>query len=141
MRFLIPIATLLLAACSTEEVSAPDVAAALPTGTYSGNGRDALCVTAVAGGQRAGFVVYGKGDENCSARGTIAQQGLTWTLTPQGDAECRIALSLNDNRIAPGPGTPTCGYYCGPGVTFAGTSFGRDTNTRTVTDFAGDPLC
>lgn len=140
MRFLILIAVLALAACSSGEVSVPDVAASLPTGTY-GQGRDALCVTGTTGGQRAGFVVYGAGDENCSARGTIAQEGLTLTLTPQGDAGCRIPLSLKDDRIALGSGTPTCNYYCGPGATFAGKSFGRDTNTRTVTDFGGDPLC
>ena len=44
------------------------------------------------GAQRAGFIVYGEGDANCSASGRIEQAGAGWALVPTGDAECRIPL-------------------------------------------------
>ena len=141
MRFLIPILALVLAACSSDEAPAPEASSALPAGTYAGDGRDSLCVSGAAGGQRAGFVTYGSGDENCSVSGSLAQDGATWTLTPQGDADCRITLGFTDGTMSLGPVTPSCSYYCAPGASFAGKSFTESRSAKPATDFGGDPLC
>jgi hypothetical protein len=135
MRILLLAAALLLSSCG-RQAAEPSLA----NGSYSAQGRDRLCVTGEAGAQRLGFITFGGGDTNCSARGRVAAKGATWELTPTGDADCRIPLSLNDGTIALGPASPACAYYCGPGASFAGRGF-RPSKGAAVTDLAGDPLC
>ncbi|MDQ3078083.1 MAG: hypothetical protein M3Q83_04485 [Pseudomonadota bacterium] len=142
MRF-IPFAAILLAACSNEP-SAPTVV----TGIFAGDGRDALCIVGEAGQQRAGFIAYGAGDNNCSARGRVESGGANWTLVPDGDEECRIPFGVEGDRISLRPGNASCSYYCGPGASFAEKSFQRAERAdkaaaarNPMVDFAGDPLC
>ena len=123
---------LLLAACSPEPPP-PTPERAI----YAGQGRDRLCVE----GDRAGFVTYGAGEANCSARGRIERAGATASFRPDGDEDCRIAVTISGDRASLGPGQPSCSYYCGPGATFGGKSFSRDASASPAVDFAGDPLC
>ena len=137
MRFLILAFALTATACAKEEPAATGLAA----GTFTSGDRDALCIAGEAGAQRAGFVTYGADDANCSASGRLEAAGTGWILIPAGDSNCRISLSVSGERIALGPATPGCAYYCGPSVTFAGKSFERALGAKSATDFAGDPLC
>ena len=97
MRCLLPI--LLLSACAAE----PEVERSL----YAGEGRDRLCID----GDRAGFIAYGPGDANCSARGALTKSGSVWTLAPKGDADCGIPISRVGGRLSIGPSHPACAYY------------------------------
>jgi hypothetical protein len=137
MRFLILAAALCLPACAKQE----DAAMALPTGTYAGGGRDALCIAGPAEAQRAGFVVYGGGDANCSASGRIEQAGGQWILAPAGDLDCRIALRVEGGSVSLGPATAACAYYCGPGASWDSKAFGPAAPGKPVTDLGGDALC
>ena len=138
MRCFILAFALTVTACAQEEPAAPP---GLVAGTYAGGGRDALCIAGQAGTQRAGFVVYGADNANCSASGRTEPVGAGWTLIPAGDAECKIPLTVTAGQISLGSGTPACAYYCGPGASFAGKSFTRSSSTQRTTDLAGDPLC
>ena len=137
MRCFILACALIATACAKEQPAAP----ALAAGTYSGGGRDALCVSGVAGAQRAGFVVYGADNANCSLSGRIEAAGDGWALTPTGDATCKIPLTANAGQIALGAGTAGCNYYCGPSASFAGKAFRHSPDAKPATDLAGDPLC
>ena len=137
MRFLLLAALVSITACAKEDAPAP----ALPAGVYPGSGRDALCIAGQGGAQRAGFVVYGADDANCSAGGRIEAAGDGWTLIPVGDLACKIPLSVAAGRVSIGRVPPACAYYCGPGVTLNGKSFGPVTQGKPPTDLAGDPLC
>ena len=137
MRFLI-LAVLLLSSCAKEEPGPPGI----PAGTFAAGERDGLCISGLAGAQRAGFVVYGPGDTNCSASGRLQGSDANWTLVPEGEGECNIPLRIQGGTIALGRAAPSCAYYCAPGVTFEGKSFQRvEWNSRQVTDLAGDLLC
>jgi hypothetical protein len=123
---------LVIAACSPESPPpAPDRA------LYAGRGRDRLCVE----GDRAGFVTYGAGDANCSARGRIERAGAAASFRPDGEEDCRILLTFSGDRATLGPGQLSCSYYCGPGATLGGKSFSKDASASPAVDFAGDPLC
>ena len=137
MRPAITCALLALASCSKPEAAVPPVEA----GTFAGAGRDALCIAGGADARRAGFVVYGAGDANCSVNGRIEAAGTGWTLVPTGEESCRIALALDDGKVALGAQSEACNYYCGPGASFAGRTFARADAAAAVRDFAGDPLC
>jgi hypothetical protein len=137
MRLLILAAIVSVAACAKEEAPAP----ALPAGTYPGGGRDSLCIAGQGGAQGAGFVVYGADDANCSASGRIEAADDGWTLIPAGDLDCKIPLSIDDGRISIGKLPQACAYYCGPGVTAEGKSFGPVAQGKRPADLAGDPLC
>lgn len=128
---LLPLA-LLLAACSPQASDQPP-----ERSLYAGEGRDRLCLA----GNRAGFIVYGKGDANCSARGRLERQGGIGSFVPDGDDDCRIALSFAGETVKFGPGQAACAYYCGPGADFAGKGFTRGYSASPAVDFAGDPLC
>ena len=143
MRFIFP-AAFLLAACS-DQAPAPSIA-----GMFAGEGRNALCIAGSASQQRAGFITYGQGGNNCSARGRVEADGEGWALVPsgEGEGECRIPLSVDGDSISLGSGDSSCAYYCGPGATFAGKSFRRvdpadgvAAARNPMVDFAGDPLC
>lgn len=128
MRFVLPI--LLLAACSTE----PEPERSL----YAGSGRDRLCID----GKRVGFIAYGKGDTNCSVRGTIEMSGGGVTITPAGDQDCRITATATEGAIRLDARSGACGYYCGPGADFSNRNFRRvEGAPNEAKDFAGDPLC
>lgn len=142
MRWII-FSALLIAACSTEPAD-PGPA----PGLFAGEGRDALCMSGTSGEQRAGFITYGQGGNNCSARGRIERQGSILSVVPHGEGDCRIPLVVDGDRISMGPGHPSCDYYCGPGATFAGKNFRRvapgdaaAAARNPMTDFAGEPLC
>ncbi len=136
MRLLL-LCALALAACSKEPPGPPGA----PTGTFVGAGRNALCIAGPAGAQRAGFIVYGPDNANCSVSGRIEQAEAGWNLIPAGDAGCRISLNANAGRISLEAAAPACAYYCGPGAAYGGKSFARSQGGARVADFAGDPLC
>ncbi len=137
MRLPILAFALTLAACAEE----PPDASALMVGTYQSGDRDALCIAGSAGAQRAGFIVYGPDNANCSVSGRIVQGEAGWNLIPAGDAGCRVSLNANAGRITLGAEAPGCAYYCGPGAAYGGKSFARSQGGVRVADLAGDPLC
>lgn len=137
MRHLIILLALTATACAKEEQTGP----ALATGVLAGMGRNALCIAGTAGQQRAGFIVFGQGDQNCSARGRLEANGAKWALVPDGEGECRIPLEVTGDQVELGAANPSCGYYCGDGVSFSGASFTRSGDAKAATDLAGDPLC
>jgi hypothetical protein len=142
MRMILPLVAL-LAACSQE--SAPT---GVSPGLFAGEGRDALCIAGEPGNQRAGFIAYGDGETNCSARGRIEVEGGGFALVPQGEGDCRIPLTQSQTGVTLGKAPASCSYYCGPGAGFEGKSFRRASpgdegaaRTNPMVDFAGDPLC
>ena len=138
MRFLTLALALTAAGCAQQQ---PSAQGALAAGTFSGGGRDALCIAGPAGAQRGGLIVFGPGEANCTAAGRIEPAGAGWQLVPAGDGECRIALTANAAGITLGPANPACAYYCGPGADYAGKSFRKAPDAAPATDLAGDPLC
>jgi len=127
---------LLLASCS-EQSAAPS----LQPGTYTGQGRDRLCIAGEAGALRAGLIAYGQGDVNCSASGSLQQAGEKWVLLPKGEGDCRIPLNIADGSVTVGHPPAACAYYCGPGATMAGKVYQRSESSSKAVDLAGDQLC
>ncbi len=134
---MIPIA-LLLTACS-QQPAAPPIA----TGNFAGDGRDRLCVENSGGDLRAGLIVYGEGDVNCTASGQLVRTATGWELVPRGESEsgCRIPLTVSAATVTVGAAPPSCAYYCGPGSAMVSKTFQLDRPASTATDLAGDPLC
>jgi hypothetical protein len=130
----IPLAVLLLAACSPEPA-----ADALKPGTYFGSGRDALCIMDKAAPQRFAFIAFTKSeDTNCAAEGRVERTASGAALVPAGEGECRIPLIIDGNTLRFGQVPSNCAYYCGPGAAFAGQSFQwRDTRDMLLVQ---DPL-
>ena len=146
MRCLLIPALLLLPACRQEPDAPPDQPAAATAGqtetsstTFAGSGRDRLCLAEGAG--RAGLITFGEGNANCSVTGSLARSGDRLTITPDGDAACRVQATLAGDRLTLGPAGAACAYYCGPSASFAGKQFTRTEGPEPVTDLAGDPLC
>ena len=135
MRCLLPV-LILLAGCSAK----PDDVGP-PSGSFSGGGRDRLCIAHIEGGVRAGIITYGAGDSNCSVAGTLARAEAGWQLTPQGEGACKIALSINGDAVGVTSVPASCAYYCAPGATLTGKTFKRDAKPGIVSDFGGEPLC
>jgi len=129
---LFPVLLLVLAACSPQAAKPP--AEQL---IYAGGSRDRLCLA----GERGGFIVYGEGDANCTARGRVDRTGDRLVLTPDGDPDCRIEAKLDGNRLTLGARAEACDYYCGPGADFVGKWLTRNASASPAVDFAGDPLC
>ncbi len=129
---------LALTACSNEPLAPPPDAL---TGSFVGTGRNALCLAGEGGARRAGVIVYGEGDLNCSASGRIEATGGALALVPSGDAECRIALDVAGETVTIGAVPAACAYYCAPGARLEGQAFTRSAEALPVTDFAGGPLC
>ena len=127
---------LLLAACSNE-TSEPS----LTTGTFSGAGRDRLCIAGQPGNYRGGLIAFGSGDINCSASGLIEGQGNQLVLIPKGESACRITLAMEGNTVRLSDVPAACSYYCGPGASLAGKTFHRSDMGAKAVDLAGDPLC
>ena len=126
----------LLAACS-QEAAQPSLA----TGTFVGEGRDRLCIAGEPGAYRAGLIVYGQSDANCSAVGRLEQVGGGWVLVPRGEGDCRIPIQIDGNALRVGQAPAACSYYCGPGVSLGGKTFNLADMGAKAVDFAGDPLC
>jgi hypothetical protein len=122
---------LLLNACSQEP------AAPKSEPVVYANGRDRLCVD----GAKAGFIVYGSADSNCSARGRIERSQAAASFIPAGDLDCKIALNFKDDQVTFSPATPSCAFYCGPGAGFDGKRLPKAASASPAVDFAGDPLC
>lgn len=135
MRPTIPL-VLLLAACS-QQPAEPSLA----TGTFSGEGRDRLCIAGEPGAYRAGLIAYGEGNANCSAAGRLEPAGAAWALVPKGEGDCRIPLEIEGNAVRVGQLSAACSYYCGPGASLAGKSYNRADMGAKAVDLAGDPLC
>jgi hypothetical protein len=139
MRLTIIAALLLLASCAQE--AAPPTQQIAP-GRFAAGERDGLCIVGVGTVQRAGFIAYGPGDANCSASGTIVGAPGKWALRPAGEGDCAIPLRIGKDGVVLGTMTPSCAYYCAPGLSFAGKAFTSVKPVQGVpTDFAGDPLC
>jgi hypothetical protein len=132
MRYVL-VSLILLSACSEGKQANPW----LPDGVYAGAGRDRLCIKE----EGAGFIVYGKGDMNCSAAGSIVAKDGRFSLVPRGEDECKIPMLIGNGRVTLGDGGAACNYYCGPGASFAGRSFTGNASATPAIDFAGDPLC
>ena len=131
----IVVLVLLLAACSPSAPEAPVREGQL----FAGEGRDRLCTK----GERAGFIVYGEGDTNCSVRGRAQREGeQLQAIIPDGDQDCRIIFTeQRAGTLHFGKAAPTCAYYCGPGADFSGKRFTSNGAASPAVDFAGDPLC
>jgi hypothetical protein len=127
---------LLLAACSQQP---PEPS--LTIGTFSGVGRDRLCIAGEPGNYRGGLIAFGSGDANCSASGRIERQDSQFALVPRGEGACRIPLTIEGNVVRVGQVPEACSYYCGPGASLAGKSYNRSDMGSNATDLAGDPLC
>jgi hypothetical protein len=137
MRFLLLAALVSITACAREETPVPGLAA----GAYPGSGRDALCIAGQGGAQRAGLITYGADDANCSVSGRLEAAGEGWALIPAGDLDCKIPLRVEAGRVTVGQLPQACAYYCGPGASADGKSFGPVAQGKPTTDLAGDPLC
>ena len=135
MRRVLPL-LILIAGCSAK----PDDAGP-PSGSFSGGGRDRLCIANREGGVRAGIIAYGDGDSNCSVTGTLARAGEGWQLTPQGEGACKIGLSIDGDAVGVTSVPASCGYYCAPGASLTGKTFKRDATAGIVSDFGGEPIC
>src|SRR5512139_1608445 len=135
MKQLFPM-LLILGACSQRTADQ-----ALTTGTFAGEGRDRLCIAGEPGSYRGGLVVYGEGDINCSASGSIDTQGGKMALVPRGETSCSIPVAIEGNTVRVGEVPASCSYYCGPGASLAGKSFSRSDTASKAVDLAGDPLC
>ena len=105
------------------------------------NGRDGLCLAGDGTRLRAGLIVYGAGDTNCSLAGAAVREGSRLVITPRGDPACRVEVTLDRDQALLGGRSPACAYYCGPAADFAGRTLDRSEAGAAVTDFAGDPLC
>jgi len=135
MRTIIPV-VLFLSACS-QHAENPSIA----TGTYTGQGRDRLCIARDAGNYRGGLIAFGQGDINCSASGRVIAEGERFVLVPRGESDCRIPLEIAGNVVRVGQPPAACAYYCGPGAKMAGRSYNRADMGAKAVDLAGDPLC
>ena len=129
----IPALVLLLSACSPEAAEEH-----VERTLYVGEGRDRLC----RAGDRVGFITYGEGDANCSVRGRVDRAGeQLLTVVPDGDQDCRIELYEQGGSLRLGKVAAACTYYCGPGASFEGRVFRKNSSASAAVDFAGDPLC
>lgn len=136
MRALLPLLILAATGCSTEPADR-----GAPSGSFSGAGRDRLCIAGEGESRRAGIIAYGTGETNCAAAGALTGAREEYTLVPQGEGACRIGLSITGDTVKVTSVPGACAYYCAPGAVLAGKEYRRDTAAKPVTDFAGDPLC
>lgn len=135
MRSLPLLALLGLAACDQPEAPAT---AEIATEIWQAGTRDRLCLK----GNRAGFIVYGQGDSNCSARGRAIRSDTQASMVPDGDKSCTfvVAMAGDTATLRAGSGAG-CAYYCGPGAAIGDLKLTRAPATTAATDLAGDPLC
>ncbi len=142
MRRLLLFFALFASACAQEEPPPPEASPGLQPGIFAGRERDGLCVSGTGAVQRAGFIIYGEGNSNCSASGKIEGADGGWAIVPDGEGACRIPLAPRGGSLTLGTATAACAYYCAPGVIIDGKNFTRIESTSTLPkDIAGDPLC
>ena len=117
------LAALLLTACAPRATTPPGP----PPGTYHGAGKDRLIVAGTAESPTADLLVFAPdGAANCSMAGTVARAGGEWQLTPPGEGDCHVALTI-DGKVARITNVPAaCSYYCGPGAGLERKSFARE---------------
>ena len=110
---------------------------------YRGEGRDRLCLLPDGDTYRAGLIVYGTGNTNCSLTGTAVLDGLTLAITPSGDPACTVTAAMTNGAARFGALPASCVYYCAPGVDPAGRSFHKidGADPGEATDYAGERLC
>lgn len=136
MRFIMPVLSFALAACSASAPSGP------APGTFAGVGKDRVCIAGEGGELRAGLIAYAAdGAANCSLAGKLESRDDQLTLTPKGEGACQLALTLAGDKVTIGNVSASCSYYCGPGATITGKSFARDGKATPAVDLAGDALC
>ena len=105
-------------------------------------GRDGLCVTGSGEALRAGLIIYGGGNANCSMTGSATREGDAIRIRPAGDSQCSVEVIISGNSARVGQRSAACSYYCGPGADYSGRTLQRsDRPVTAVTDFASDPLC
>jgi|GEM_PF-2074100 len=138
MRFLL-LSAVAITACSNEPTGRlPEVL----NGDFVGAGRNAMCIAGEAGAQRAGVIVYGKGDLNCSASGRLERVDGALALVPSGEGGCTIRLRSSGRGIWQIGAVPAaCNYYCAPGVSLSGANFAAAPASFNAVDLGGDPLC
>ena len=138
MRFLL-LSVFAITACSNEPAAPPSD---LINGSFVGAGRNALCIAGGAGARRAGVIVYGKGDLNCSASGTLDQVDGKLALVPNGERDCAIPLRVTGRGMWQIGAVPAaCNYYCAPGVSLSGANFSAAGPSFNAMDLGWDPLC
>jgi len=136
MRFAVPLFLLSLTACSGPAPSGP------AAGTFAGAGKDRLCIAGEGEALRAGLIVYAAdGAANCSLSGKLEKRAEVWTLTPKGESDCQIDLTIAGDRLSIATVPASCSYYCGPGASLVAKSFTRDAKATPAVDLGGDPLC
>lgn len=124
---------LILAACSQEPER---------TAQAWQKGRDGLCLAGDGETLRAGLVVYGADNANCSLAGSAARTGDTLVITPKGEGPCRVEVTLTGETAVIGRRSPACAYYCGPGADYSGRKLRKSGSAiGKVADLAGDRLC
>ena len=106
---------------------------------FAGVGRDRLCLDERV--NRAAFISYGEGNQNCTMSGVLTRSEANATLVPDGDASCKVEVQLNGDEAKLGELRPECAYYCGPSASYAGLTFRRTNGGQPVTDLAGQSLC
>lgn len=126
-------------------------AAAVATGLYespAGERRDQLCVIERDGGAAAfGFIVWGRGDSNCSGSGTMRRDGERLRLLLDNDASCVIEARAEANGVhmTGGLSAECARYYCGGGASLDGAAFAKAADGREAAararDLAGETLC
>ncbi len=103
--------------------------------------RNGLCVAGSGESLRAGFIAFGPGDANCSAAGSAERANGVLRITPRGERACLIEITLENGQAVFAARSDACAYYCGPGADFSGLTLQHSSDSRAVTDLAGDPLC
>ena len=136
MRGLSLFALMALAACGRSQPDAP--AAPVPAEVWQAGSRDRLCLK----GNRAGFIVYGEGNSNCSARGRAVRSDAQASITPDGDNRCTFIVAVTGDTVTLRAGSGEgCAYYCGPGAAIGDLKLTRAPAATPATDLAGDALC
>ena len=135
MKRLLLAAALAIAACDR---APPPPEAPVEAEVWQANARDRLCLK----GNRAGFIVYGLGNANCSARGRAVRSDDQASLVPDGESRCVFVVELDGGSATLRPGSGGgCGYYCAPGAAIGATAWTRAPAGASATDLAGEPLC
>lgn len=117
----------------------PDASPPVAAGQFlADEGRGGMCVGSEGD---AAFILYGEGDANCLAEGTITANDEGATFTPLGDKTCTVGLQIDGDRITFADGGGSCSYYCGGDASLAERTVSRSESAEPLTDIAGDPLC
>lgn len=140
MRISALCALVALASCSNDEAAPQRRAADLDPGLFAeADGRSGLCID---NDGDAAFVLYGEGQANCMAEGTLeAGEDGGILFLPRGDTHCRFPLAQDGDTLTFGEGEGTCAYYCGGDTALAGRRVKRSASMAPLADGAGERLC